>query len=152
MSKGKLIFIVIGAVVLLGLFMWPKLNDPNKGLKKAWAQAGIECLDGHSNVASHIHPNLEIMVDGARQTIPSNIGVVRGCMAEIHTHDSSGKLHVESAIVGKTFTLSHFFEVWGEDLEKDGYVLEATADGIIHENIGQLILQDGQEIILNYNK
>jgi len=37
------------------------------------------------------------------------------CFYEIHTHDSSGKIHVEAPAEG-TFTLGQLFTIWGEPL------------------------------------
>lgn len=137
---------------MAGLFLWPKLNDPNKGAKKAWADSDIDCLVSHSKTAQHIHPRLTVFVDEQRIEVPANAGDVTGCMAEVHTHDGAGTIHVESIDSGKQFKLKDFFTIWGQPFEKDGYDIEMTVDGKSSADLGELILQDGQEIILNYKK
>ena len=37
------------------------------------------------------------------------------CFYPIHTHDQSGKIHVESTAAG-TFTLGNLFDIWGQPL------------------------------------
>ena len=150
MNKGKLFLVIGGAVVLLGLFIAPQLNDPNRVLKKAWAEVDVGCLPSQGQVAQHMHPVLAVTLDGQRVPIPANIGILRGCIAEIHTHDNSGTLHIEPLITSKNFTLKDFFKVWGESFEKEGYTMEVTVDGQPSPELGNLILRDGQQIILNY--
>ena len=50
-------------------------------------------------------------------TVPANIGHSdeRKFAAEIHTHDTSGIVHVESP-TEQTFTLGQFFDEWGVSL------------------------------------
>lgn len=118
-----------------------------------WRNANVACLpSGHQNVAFHIHPQLEITVDGERQTIPPNAGVSSACMAEVHTHDSSGKLHVESARASRegTHTLEDFFAVWDRDIERDGYTLTASVDGNEVDNPEEITLRDEVKITLSY--
>jgi hypothetical protein len=72
---------------------------------------GVGCL---VNENYHIHSHLTIMKDGVTQRIPQQIGLT-GCAYELHTHDYSGMIHVETS-TAKTFTLGQFFSVWGEPL------------------------------------
>jgi len=152
MNKGKPILILAGVVVLAGLFLWPKLNDPNGGAKEAWANSEIDCLASHSQTAQHIHPRLAVFVDNQRIEIPAKTGNVTGCMAEVHTHDSAGTIHVESIDPDKQFKLKDFFTVWGQPLRKDGYEIEMTVDGKLSADLEELILRDHQEITVNYKK
>ena len=50
-------------------------------------------------------------------TVPSQIGISGG-FAFLHTHDSSGVIHVESPVI-KDYTLGQFFDVWGVLLTKN---------------------------------
>ena len=53
---------------------------------------------------------------GRRVTVPAGIGIgIQGLQvffSPLHTHDSTGVVHVESPVV-KTFTLGQFLAVWG---------------------------------------
>ena len=68
-------------------------------------------LKDHINLAMHIHPNLEIEILGENINIPSNIGISNSGMRTIHTHDNTGKIHLESPYPYK-FHMSDFFSVW----------------------------------------
>jgi len=67
----------------------------------------------------HIHSHLSIIVNGEAQAIAANTGIIDtaslDCHYYIHTHDRSGKLHVEAPAAG-TFTLGQYFAIWGQPL------------------------------------
>ena len=63
----------------------------------------------------HIHALLSIYQDGIRLGLPDSIGRGSGCSYEMHTHDITGILHVETD-VPKVFTLGQFFALWGQPL------------------------------------
>lgn len=140
-------------VVIVGLIVWGRMNDPNRSWKQVLAAAGVECLpNGHVNLALHIHPSLAITVDGRNEIVPGNVGVVSTCMAEMHTHEADGVIHLESVEPGKTFTLGQFFAVWGKPMVREGYALTATADGEPVADPAGLVLRDGQRILLEYRR
>lgn len=62
----------------------------------------------------HFHPVVRVYNDGEPVQIPPNIGIDEGngTMAPLHTHDPTGKIHVESP-APYDYTLGHLFEVWG---------------------------------------
>jgi hypothetical protein len=62
----------------------------------------------------HIHAMLRVYVDGKRVPIPSQIGIdpASGFIAPLHTHDTSGIVHME-AVKTYPFKLGQFFNVWG---------------------------------------
>jgi hypothetical protein len=86
---------------------------------------------GGEQVAFHIHAHLAVFVNGRRRTIPYGIGVVPplgltetadgpfvaggAAFYWLHTHDTSGVIHVESP-VRRRYTLGEFFDLWGEPL------------------------------------
>jgi hypothetical protein len=73
-------------------------------------------LKEHKNLALHIHPTLEIEILGEKYTIPGNIGISpQGTMKVIHTHDSTGKLHIESPYPYQ-FYLKDVFKIWGKNI------------------------------------
>lgn len=84
--------------------------------------AGLACLDVMPE-DYHVHTHLSIFLNGESLSVPEDIGIYRfeadnNCYYTIHTHDHSGKLHVEAAAPG-TFTLGQFFAVWGQSLTSD---------------------------------
>jgi len=87
---------------------------------------GIRC-QASEQVAYHIHAHLAIYVSGSRQVVPAGIGipgsqqVVNGfveggkCLYWLHTHDTTGIIHVESP-AERVYTLGQFFDIWGRPL------------------------------------
>lgn len=72
---------------------------------------GIQCVNSE---AYHIHSIVSIYLNGTRLALPAEIGL-KGCTYEIHTHDESGFVHMETE-AAKKFTLGQFFSVWGQAL------------------------------------
>lgn len=68
----------------------------------------------------HTHQHLDLFIDGNQIPVPSGIGIgpAGAFIAPIHTHDSTGIIHVESDIV-QDFTLGQFFDIWGVFLTRD---------------------------------
>ncbi len=116
----------------------------------------------------HIHPQLSILILGASQTLPANIGIdhalwrdhsldrygVNG-LSPLLTRDSSGTIHVESNTV-RDFTLYEFLSVWGESIDYSqvvGNKVQPGESACILAN-GQtmpptdLVLSDQQKIAL----
>jgi hypothetical protein len=62
-----------------------------------------------------LYTHVSIIVNGEPQAIPTDLGAspqgATHCFYTIHTHDSTGKVHVTPSASG-TFTLSQFFEIW----------------------------------------
>jgi hypothetical protein len=83
----------------------------------------LSSLDAQGAVL-HIHQHLDVFVNGKRVTVPALVGIYGGgdptqggFFVELHTHDSSGIIHVE-APKKDAFTLGQFFGVWGVRLSK----------------------------------
>jgi hypothetical protein len=78
------------------------------------AAADIPLL-GAEGSATHTHTLLRIEVDGKKVTIPAGIGIDGSTdrIAAVHTHASTGVLHVESPDVGDTYRLAQFLTLWG---------------------------------------
>jgi len=89
----------------------------------AWAGGGRDTVDGVAcliNEDYHIHALLTIYKDGVRLAVPDSVGRGGGgCTYELHTHDKTGILHIETN-VPKQFTLGQFFSVWRQPLTATG--------------------------------
>jgi len=151
MMKYKSLIAIIGVVVvILALFFIPRFTNPGRASIQAWKKIDVDCLSSHQNANLHIHPELRIFVDGVPEALPAGIGIVQGCMSEMHTHSVNDTLHVESISAGKEFTLGQFFSVWEKTIERPGYTMEMIVDGLPSTEFDDLILRDKQVIILNY--
>jgi hypothetical protein len=67
-----------------------------------------------SDVGYHVHAELFVYVNGKQITVPANFGIdPQGrFLAPIHTHDSTGIIHLEST-EPYPFTLGETFDIWG---------------------------------------
>ena len=90
---------------------------------------GIPCAPSMTENMYHVHAYLGIIVNGTRIAVPDQIGLnVPGpiqsgftataqCYYEIHTHDASGMIHIESpstaALGSSIYTLGTMLDVWG---------------------------------------
>jgi hypothetical protein len=65
----------------------------------------------------HIHAHLALYIRGVQIPIPALVGIdpVDEFLTVLHTHDTSGIIHVESATKHR-YQLGDFFGVWGVKL------------------------------------
>jgi hypothetical protein len=103
----------------------------------------------------HIHQHLDVFVNGKHEPVPANIGIYDGqFLTELHTHDPTGIMHVESP-TKREFDLGQFFGVWGVRLNsncvggycKPVYPWNVYVNGERYAgNPAALVLQEHQEI------
>ncbi len=184
--KTKTILCIVGFVVVLGvLFSWSHIF-PSKspapvaesgelpGIQTTNAPWGAEIPNlparlkaiglpalSSEGTALHIHQHLDIVIDGKPTPVPANIGInqVAGFISDIHVHDGTGVIHVESPKI-QTFTLGQFFDIWGVKFTKDtigAYVasgdktLKVYSNGTLYQgDPRELQLQAHQEIVIVY--
>jgi hypothetical protein len=100
----------VSALGTFGVPVWPNGNAAAGG--QGAPIADVNCAKSEEY---HIHSHLTIIRDGQPLAIPANAGIVPGCTYDLHTHDSTGIIHVESP-APRRFTLGQFFAVWGQPL------------------------------------
>jgi hypothetical protein len=72
--------------------------------------ANVPC--GPSEVfVRHEHAHLTIVLRGQLRPVPANIGISATQICWLHTHDTSGIIHIEAGDA-RTLTLGDFFGVW----------------------------------------
>ena len=111
---------------------WPAPPDP---LDRAVA-AGLQ-PETHEFLSYHVHAHLDVFLNGKPVTVPAGIGIniddpavhsaktglgpsygsidpacAHPCISPLHTHDTTGVLHTESAVAHPN-TLGQFFTEWG---------------------------------------
>jgi hypothetical protein len=123
MKTFATIFLVVVIIVGAGFLLFkfgnnapgskPSLSEaPNTAvLKTNMEKAGLDVLSAEGTVM-HIHQHLDLNINGTAYNVPANIGIAASFISPIHTHDTSGILHVESPVV-KDFKLGQFFDEWG---------------------------------------
>jgi hypothetical protein len=141
---------------LIGLQTGPAPWNPGLDtLPDRLAPLGLNDLTTEGQV-THIHQHLDIFVNGKKEPVPAGIGIYDGqFLTELHTHDSSGIMHVESP-TKRTFDLAQFFGVWGVRLTPScvgGYCKELTpwqlyVNGVRYQGDPRtLVLKAHQEIV-----
>jgi hypothetical protein len=99
----------------VGNAFWPNGDTTSGG--QGQTVDGVPCAA--PNETFHIHSHLSIFVNGDEKAIPANIGIVdtatTDCHYYVHTHDLSGKIHME-APAAMNFTLGNLFDIWGQPL------------------------------------
>jgi hypothetical protein len=90
--------------------------------------------------ARHFHAHLDVLVDGRPVVVPAQLGIAPSGqeMSELHTHDTTGVLHIEAPTAGKRYLLGELFTEWNVRLDAtdlgglrtgDGRTLTAYVDG-----------------------
>jgi hypothetical protein len=106
----------------IGIKYWPD-RDPTVGLHGETVD-GYQCYPGNDPPNTyHVHTHLSIFLDKVALRVPEDIGIVQltpttKCVYSLHTHNQSGKLHVEGPAPA-FFTLGDFFMIWGRPLAAD---------------------------------
>jgi len=122
-----------------------------------------------NTIRIHIHPQLSILIRGASETLPANIGIDQNLWRDrsldrygvngfspLLTRDSSGTIHVESNTV-RDFTLHEFLGVWGESIDSSQVVGNPIQQGesaclFVNEQstspLSDVTLVDQQKILL----
>lgn len=128
MKKTLIIVLVVAIVAAVGFFLLKKDSKPvqtndfssvpvSDQLLNNMQQAGLPPLAAEGT-KMHIHQHLDITINGQDKTVPAEIGEGTSFISPLHTHDSSGVLHVESPEV-KDFKLGQFFTEWGIKLDQN---------------------------------
>ena len=153
---------VLSTVAIFTLtFILLTLNSPNSpSEEKNWQIANV-CLADHNSLASHEHVQLAIIINGSEVEIESNIGIGDpGCdgMKGIHTHDNTGRLHIETPRVMPA-PLGAFFEIWGESFSQNeimgnkndsNHEIVLTVNGEVNHLYDEYMMQDGDQIRIEY--
>ncbi|MGH9976849.1 MAG: hypothetical protein ACRD8Z_13600 [Nitrososphaeraceae archaeon] len=142
-KKRLLIFVIPILAVIIAFGIYVDIQAREQGLG--------------ADMVLHLHPNLTLIVDGSPNSVPKNIGIdaplykdhsldkygMTG-MAPIHTHDSSGVIHVESN-TNRNYTLDEFLDIWGLDLNNKAIQISANGKPV---NSLDYILNDGDDLIM----
>jgi hypothetical protein len=104
---------------------WPAPVDVTAAVRAA----GLPMLGSEGQV-EHIHAHLDVVVDGQPVQVPAGIGIdsINRAISPLHTHDTSGVIHIESP-VQRQFSLGEFFSEWGVSLSADNIGALRATDG-----------------------
>jgi hypothetical protein len=129
----------------VGAAHWPEGATSVGG--QGQAVGALECLSSMPE-DYHVHTHVSLFLNGEALAVPAHIGIVEqsattSCFYSIHTHDLSGKIHVEAAAPAM-FTLGQLFNIWGQPLESSNVaglmgmpvVVYVTDNGVVTEATG----------------
>ena len=111
----------------------------------------LESCVRHEEGGIHFHVSLVTVHNKQPQMLPGGIGITPDCMRPIHTHAEDFMIHVEYNEPFQ-FTMGNFFEVWGDDNPYiNSEVVTISLNGKIYmENYRELILEDGQNVVIEF--
>ena len=108
-----------------------------------------------SAAVNHYHVHLRVVVDGHEVPLPANIGLDNstGVFSEVHTHDDTSVVHIESGDTSFRANLYDVFDMWGVYLSPGcvgGYCggLKMWVNGKPSTAFGNLVLQSHMAITL----
>jgi hypothetical protein len=133
-SRRIIIMAVCGAVVIAGGVLvgiagysgsghrtvaaarppWPRPDDTADRARAIGLS--VAPMEG---TARHFHTHLDILVDGRPVDVPAGLGIATSgdAMSELHTHDTTGVLHIEAPTTGKRYVLGQLFAEWNLRLD-----------------------------------
>ncbi len=94
----------------------PPWNSGTRDLTSRLRPLGLSPLPQEGQVL-HIHQHLDLYVNARKVVLPAFVGIniPKRYITEVHTHDPSGVIHVESP-TARNFTLGQLFGEWGVKL------------------------------------
>jgi hypothetical protein len=112
--------LTVGAAVSIALITLGVLyyrSQPAPPTPKGLPVASIRC-DSGEQTATHFHAHLDILYQGQPVPMPAGVGITDSCFYWLHTHDTSGIIHIEAPKdqVHTKFTLGQLFKIWGQPL------------------------------------
>jgi sulfur carrier protein ThiS len=156
------VIVIVFILVISGLLLWSRAlkNKTEKSLEDMTSREVALRMTMDMATEFHIHPEIEVIINGEKQDIPPNIGVKQNGMTALHTHEGGGVIHVESPIQ-KDFTVGDFFAVWGKIFTKDQIInsvvdeshqIIVTVNGSTVDTFENTVMNDNDKIIISYVK
>jgi len=149
-NKESLFWLVLTLAALAGMGFLLGQSDGGPLFSTADERHALaeQCIGGHGSaedpLVAHYHATIRISVLNEDITVPDDVGLNdQGCsMRPLHTHDSTGKIHLEFKEEGVEAPLEAFFDIWGKHMDSTGFD-EHRIDGS-HEFL-MFVTEDGGE-------
>lgn len=115
--------VTLGSLIALGVLLGESDGGPLFSTADERHALAEECLGSHDNLQDHYHAIVKIYVHGEEVPVPADVGLNDGgcTMRQLHTHDASGKVHLEFTRQGVEAPLEAFFDVWGKHMDATGF-------------------------------
>jgi hypothetical protein len=168
-KKQLFIFVGIGLVVsgvATMLILYQRLSAGNattaQPLSQNSDQLNLQEIHANPKLVMHDHIMLTVIRNSDQIQVPKEIGISSdlwkdhsldrygpATLSPIHTHDTSGTIHIESAAV-REFTFGEFLRVWGIDTGK--IVRLSNSDGNEMSDYENHVLRDGERLLLKISE
>ncbi|HLH60485.1 MAG TPA: hypothetical protein VKV20_02280 [Ktedonobacteraceae bacterium] len=120
-------FIGAGIIILAAIAGFVIYNQQNQAstetvVNSAYPPVDNIYCDALEQTVYHIHAHLSIYINGSLSPIPANMGIASdgSCYYWLHTHDTTGVIHIESP-TQKDYTLGNFFDEWSTHFSSLGF-------------------------------
>ncbi len=147
MHKDKLLFAIAATAIVLLALAGIAGKKPQVAMEEKMKP--VPCLAPNMPLKQHLHAMLQIVINGVPATLPKDIGISASCEHALHTHDTTGTMHVE-AQDARAYTLGDFFSVWGRPLVTANFVSMTVNGRATTGDPAKLVLEDKQQIIVSY--
>jgi hypothetical protein len=114
------ILVAAAVVVAIGLVAYFFINGQTSSSTQTIVDPNFQPVDGvycdaGEQLSYHIHVLLTIYINGQQVSVPQGVGIAPGsspsCYYWLHTHDTSGVVHIESPTT-KIYSLQNFIDIW----------------------------------------
>ena len=137
---------------------WSLRSDTVAGAQAAGLR--LASMANMGKMDAHFHVHVDVIANGQPVLVPGNVGVEvsSGAMTDLHTHDTSGVVHVE-AMGKRAYTLGQLFTEWGITLDEThlgphtvdaSHPLAVYVDGHRVQRPADLVLKNHQAIAVVY--
>jgi hypothetical protein len=123
------LFSILGAIVVgAAVIAFVINNESHATVNPSYPAIDSISCDTQEQVAYHIHAHLSIYINGTKSAVPQSVGIASdgSCFYWLHTHDTTGVIHIESP-TQKDYSLGNFFDVWEQRFSSSGYPAELAS-------------------------
>jgi hypothetical protein len=119
-------FLGVGIVILAaitGVVFFNRNQTPTETIvNSAYPPVDNIYCDALEQTVYHIHAHVSIYINGSLSPVPAQVGIASdgSCFYWLHTHDTTGVIHIESP-TQKNYMLGNFFDEWSENFSSLGY-------------------------------
>ena len=97
-------------------------------------------------LAYHWHTTLKVYSGSTQIMIPANVGLSAVCVEPLHTHDTSGTIHIETD-VNRVYSIGDFYRVWGKSFDSP---TQMNVNGTAVSPSPSVVLYDLETIDIHY--
>jgi hypothetical protein len=160
---GSIIAAVVIVIVAIGYFVYTNnhvSSTTETVVNPSYPPVdGIYC-DSLEQSTVHYHVYLVMYINGTQTPLPSQVGIAPdgSCLYWLHTHDSSGIIHIESP-ANRTFTFGNFLDEWSQHFSSLGYPSQLNSANwqvwvngkVYNGDMHNIVLKAHEIITLAYN-